>query len=130
MKAAFVALALLVSAPSAFAGAGDAEIRYGNNYDQVMKKISDDRVSGSLNDLRSEGDGEDEDIVLACYDGSVKDTCKLLEIAAAELSDKTGHKWEIADCREGRNGIILWAAQSKRDEISGGIGRTSLTPCR
>jgi|GEM_PF-5040327 len=82
----FVALfSVLLNSPTCFA-ANDAVIRFGNSpmYGKELRVLSNDRVSYPLTDLEESGGGEDEEFVLACYEGDLADVCKIVEAAVAE----------------------------------------------
>lgn len=128
MTQLFVAALLVFSGLTAHAAADDAEIHFKDgNVKKVMKKISDNRVSGSLESFRTFGAGEDEDFADYCFKGSPKDVCKLLEIGAAELSDKSDTNYKLR-CEKNKYGIS-WSVHNHTDQFGSGIGGV-LPPCR
>ncbi|HWU43224.1 MAG TPA: hypothetical protein VN132_07300 [Bdellovibrio sp.] len=122
-------ITVLTTLISLSAMANEAKIFYGNGYEKSMKIIRNDkgahRVSGRLHDIVSIGSS-----VMACYQGSMHDVCKTLEVAVAE-ENKTNRyrgasKYELTRCERNSSGQVLFMAQNGRSSaIGAGLG-----PCK
>lgn len=104
----------------------NARILIGNN---VMVAKSDNRVSGSIYDLQQSGAGEDQDLILACYQGDPSDVCELLKIAVKEENDKneySGKKELHIKCSLSKSGTFYSDIKSKSGDY---IRIAEITEC-
>ncbi len=114
--------------------ANDAIIRFGlaPMYGKVMKVIAKNRISGSIRDLEVFGSGEDEDLMLSCYEGSAKDVCGLLNIALKEENDKSNRskkdEFSLKRCDLNNYGNIIISIQSN-DHESISLSFGGMPPC-
>jgi hypothetical protein len=89
-------------------------------------------VSGSIRDLEVFGSGEDEDLMLSCYEGSAKDVCGLLNIALKEENDKSNRskkdEFSLKRCDLNNYGNIIISIQSN-DHESISLSFGGMPPC-